>query len=59
MENIEQEKQLDSEQIEAQKAIEFLKMTIDEKLNAMGDDAHRDIVRLKLVIYDLKQFWDV
>lgn len=51
--------QIDPEQIEAKKTIEFLKMTIDEKLNAMGNDAHRDIVRLKLVIYDLERFWNV
>ena len=59
MEDTEQEAELDPEQMEAQKAIEFLKMTIDEKLNVMGTDAHRDIVRLKLVIHDLEQFWDI
>jgi len=34
-------------------------MTIREKLNVIGTDAHSDIVRLKLVINDLEQFWDV
>lgn len=60
-ENAEQidSEQLDPEQIEAQRAIEFLKMTIGEKQNVMGDDARHDIIRLRLVIHDLEQFWNV
>mgnify|MGYP000855189590 FL=1 len=50
---------LDPEQIEAERTIDFLKSTILEKQNVMGDDARHDIVRLKLVIHDLQQFWDV
>jgi hypothetical protein len=50
---------LDPEQIEAKKTIEFLKMTILEKQNVIGNDARHDIIRLRLVIYDLEQFWDV
>jgi len=34
-------------------------MTILEKQNVMGDDARHDIIRLRLVIHDLEQFWDV
>ena len=50
---------LDPEQIEAKKTIEFLKMTILEKHNVIGNDARHDIIRLRLVIHDLEQFWDV
>ena len=50
---------LDPEQIEAERTIDFLKSTILEKQLVMGNDARHDIVRLKLVIHDLEQFWDV
>ena len=50
---------LDPEQIEAERTIDFLKSTILEKQLVMSDDARHDIIRLKLVIHDLQQFWDV
>ena len=47
------------EQFDAKKTIDFLNMTITEKKNVLGNDANKDIIRLKLVIHDLEQFWNV
>lgn len=48
------------EQWDAEQTIKFLESTIDEKRNVLGDhDAAKDIVRIKLVINDLKHFWNV